>query len=162
MPDARCPHDAGARAHAVVTVPTQGYRNHRRWFVLYHYVALPILVVNVAIAGAHLVRRPTLWNAWFVVVSLALVAGVVASRASTLIVQDRVIGLEMRLRLAATLPAELRSRLPELRLRQLIALRFAGDDELTPLVARCLSGELATPDAIKQAIRDWRADWLRA
>jgi hypothetical protein len=142
--------------------PVQSYANHRRWFPLYHYVALPILVINVAIAVAHLVRRPTPWNAWLVVLAIGLAAGVVASRASALVVQNRVIGLEMRLRLAATLPPVLRARIPELRLRQLIGLRFAGDEELAGLVERCLQGELATADAVKRAVRDWRPDFLRA
>jgi hypothetical protein len=140
----------------------QSYANHRRWFPLYHYVALPILVINVVIAIAHLVRRPTPWNAWLVVLAIGLAAGIVASRASTLMVQNRVIGLEMRLRLAAALPPALRVRIPELRLRQLVGLRFAGDEELTGLVERCLHGELETSDAVKRAVRDWRADYLRA
>jgi hypothetical protein len=141
---------------------TQNYATHRRWFPLFHYVALPILVANVTIAVAHLVRRPTLWNGWLVVLSIGLVAGLVASRTSALMVQNRVIGLEMRLRLAATLSPEMRARIPELRLRQLIALRFAGDQELPGLVERCLHGELATADAVKRAIRDWRPDLVRA
>lgn len=140
----------------------QSYATHRRWFALYHYVALPILAANVVVALAHLVRRPTPWNAWLVVLAIGLLAGLVASRASTLLVQNRVIGLEMRLRLAATLPAELRPRIPELRLRQLVGLRFAGDDELAGLVERCLRGELETADAVKRAIRDWRPDFVRA
>jgi hypothetical protein len=140
----------------------QNYANHRRWFPLYHYVALPILVANVTIAVAHLVRRPTLWNGWLVVLSVGLVAGLVASRTSTLMVQNRLIALEMRLRLAATLSSDLRARVPELRLRQLIALRFASDQELPGLVERCLHGELATPDAVKRAIREWRPDLVRA
>lgn len=141
---------------------SQSYATHRRWFPLYHYVAFPILLVNVAIAVAHLVKRPTLWNGWLVILALGLVAGLVASRSSTLMVQNRVIGLEMRLRLAATLPPELRARISELRLRQLIALRFAGDDELAGLVERCLQGELETADDVKRAVRDWRPDHLRA
>ena len=145
-----------------MTEPTQNYATHRRWFPLYHYFTMPILLANVAIAVAHLIRRPTLWNGWLVVLSLALVGGIVANRASTLIVQNRLIGLEMRLRLAASLPPELRSRIPELRLRQLVALRFAGDEELPGLVERCLQGELATPDAVKRAIRQWRPDFVRA
>lgn len=140
----------------------QTFATHRRWFPLYHYVALPILTVNVVIALAHLVRRPTLWNAWLVVLAFGLAAGLVASRASTLIVQNRLICLEMRLRLAATLPADLRVRIPELRLKQLLGLRFAGDDELAGLVERCLHGELETADAVKRAVRDWRPDYLRA
>jgi hypothetical protein len=142
--------------------PAQTYATHRRLFPLFHYVALPILIANVAVAVGHAIRRPTMWNAWLVVVALALVAGLVASRASTLHVQNRVIALEMRLRLAATLPPELRVHIPELRLKHLIGLRFAGDAELPGLVERCLRGELATADAIKREIRDWRPDYARA
>ena len=146
----------------VATLPVQSYATHRRHFPLFHYVALPILLSNVAVAVGHAIRRPSMWNAWLVVVSLGLVAGLVASRASTLYVQNRIIALEMRLRLAATLPPELRARIPELRLKHLIGLRFAGDGELTGLVERCLRGELATADAIKREIRDWRPDFARA
>jgi hypothetical protein len=147
---------------AVSAPPAQTYATHRRLFPLFHYVALPILIANVAVAVGHAIRRPTMWNAWLVVVSLGLVAGLVASRASTLYVQNRVIALEMRLRLAATLPPELRTRIPELRLKHLIGLRFAGDAELAGLVERCLGGELATADAVKREIRDWRPDYARA
>jgi Family of unknown function (DUF6526) len=140
----------------------QEYTNHRRIFPLYHYVALPILVANLGVAVAHLVKRPSLWNGWLVVLSVGLVCGLVAGRWSALMVQNRLIALEMRLRLAAVLPAELRARIPELRMRQLIGLRFAGDDELTGLVERCLHGELDTADAVKRAIREWRPDFIRA
>jgi len=142
--------------------PLQTYATHRRHFPLFHYFALPILLANVAVAVGHAIRRPSLWNAWLVIVALGLVGGLVASRASTLYVQNRLIALEMRLRLAATLPPELRARIPELRLRHLIGLRFAGDAELPGLVERCLRGELATADAIKREIRDWRPDFARA
>jgi hypothetical protein len=140
----------------------QTYANHRRNFPLYHYVALPILLANIVVAVAHAIRQPSPFNAWLVVLSLGLVAGLLATRASTLFVQNRLIGLEMRLRLATTLSPELRSRIPELHLRHLIGLRFAGDAELPALVERCLHGELATTDAVKRAIRDWRADFIRA
>jgi hypothetical protein len=144
------------------TRPVQSYSNHRRSLPLYHFVALPILGANVAVAIVQAVNHPTPASAWGVVVAAAIVAGIVANRASTLIVQGRVIGLEMRLRLAASLPPELRSRIPDLRLRQLIGLRFAGDDELPALVERCLRGELATADAVKREIREWRPDFVRA
>jgi hypothetical protein len=149
-------------ASARTPSPAQTYATHRRLFPIFHYVALPILIANVAVAVAHAIRRPSAWNAWVVVVALALVAGLVASRASTLMVQNRLIALEMRLRLAATLPPDLRARIPELRLRQLIGLRFAGDEELPALVERCLCGELPTAEAVKREIRDWRPDFLRA
>jgi uncharacterized protein DUF6526 len=141
---------------------TQSYANHRRYFALYHYVAMPILLANVVVTTVQAVRFPSAWSIWIVVVSLGLAVGLVASRASTLVVQSRLIALEMRLRLAATLPPELRSRISELRLKQLVGLRFAGDAELPALVERCLNGELTTADSVKREIRDWRPDFIRA
>jgi hypothetical protein len=140
----------------------QTYANHKRYFPLFHYVALPILFANVVITVAHAIRQPSVFNEWLVVLSLGLVAGIVACRASVLIVQNRLIGLEMRLRLATTLAPELRARIPELQLRHLVGLRFAGDEELPGLVERCLRGELPTTDTVKRAIRDWRPDFIRA
>lgn len=141
---------------------TQSYANHRRFFALYHYVAMPILIANLVVTTVHAVRFPSAWTIWIVVVSFGLVAGLVASRTSTLIVQSRLIALEMRLRLAATLPPELRARIAELGLKQLVGLRFAGDAELPGLVERCLAGELTTADEVKREVREWRPDFLRA
>lgn len=141
---------------------TQTYANHRRQFALFHYVATPILIANLAISVAHAIRRPSVWNAWVSVLALGLLVGLIAARASTLLVQNRVIALEMRLRLATTLPADLRARIGELHLAQLIGLRFAGDAELPALVERCLRGELITADAVKRTISEWRPDYLRA
>jgi hypothetical protein len=107
-------------------------------------------------------KLPTLRQAWLLVFAVGVTAGFAACRASILTVQDRLIGLEMRLRLAAVLPPELRVRIPELRIRQLVALRFAGDSELPALVQRCLDGELRTPDEVKRQIREWRPDFVRA
>lgn len=141
---------------------TQSYSNHRRVFPLYHLFALPVLLAHVLVTLVGALREPTLWTLWMVVVALGLVGAAVANRASTLIVQNRVIGLEMRLRLATVLPVELCQRIPELDIRQLVGLRYAGDAELPSLVERCLRGELRTADAVKRAVRQWRPDYVRA
>ena len=141
---------------------TQTYANHRRYFPLFHYVALPIFLANIIVSVAHAIRQPSAFNEWLVVLSIGLVAGLLASRASAIFVQNRVIGLEMRLRLATTLSPELRTHIPELHLRHLIGLRFAGDAELPELVERCLRGELPTTDTVKRAVREWRPDFIRA
>ena len=143
-------------------LPAQNFENHRRFFPLFHFFALPIVLVNVLVAMGELVQHATLRDAWYFVFSVGVAAGFVASRASTLTVQDRLIGLEMRLRLAAVLPPELRIRIPELRLRHLVGLRFASDAELPALVERCLCGELRTAEQVKREIREWRADFVRA
>ncbi|HVZ78377.1 MAG TPA: DUF6526 family protein [Gemmatimonadaceae bacterium] len=140
----------------------QTYANHRRYFPLYHFFAVPILLLNVAVAVSDVVRRPGLHTGWAVLVAVALVALALAARASTLIVQNRLIGLEMRLRLTAVLPQELRPRIGDLTLNQIIGLRFASDAELPALVERCLAGELRTADAVKKQVRDWRPDLVRA
>ena len=145
-----------------MTETTQSYSNHRRVFPLYHLFALPVLLAHVIVTFIGAVREPTVWTVWMVVVALGLAAAAVANRASTLIVQNRVIGLEMRLRLATVLPVELCQRIPELDIRQLVGLRYAGDAELAGLVERCLRGELATADAVKRAVRQWRPDYVRA
>ena len=140
----------------------QTYANHRRYFPLFHYVALPILLANVVATVAHAIRQPSAFNAWLVVLALGLVSGLIALRASALLVQNRLIALEMRLRLATSLAPDLRSRIPELHLHHLIGLRFAGDAELPGLVERCLRGELPTTDTVKREVRQWRPDYLRA
>jgi hypothetical protein len=145
-----------------MTTTAQSYANHRRIFPLYHLFALPILIVHVAVTTAVTLRHPTFWNLWLVVVALGIVGGMVANRASAIIVQNRVIGLEMRLRLATVLPVELCQRIPELHLKQLVGLRYASDDELVGLVERCLRGELVTADAVKREVRHWRPDYVRA
>jgi hypothetical protein len=75
--------------------------------------------------------------------------------------QDRIIRLEMRLRLARLLPAELQPRISELRPGQLIALRFAPDAEIPGLVAEVLAGRLTKGSEIKQRIQAWEPDYFR-
>jgi hypothetical protein len=83
-------------------------------------------------------------------------------RAFAVTVQDRVIRLEERLRMAALLPAELQRRIPEFSAGQLVALRFASDAELAALARRVLDEKIEDPKAIKLLVREWRADHLRA
>ncbi len=94
-----------------MSLPTQSYENHRRRFPLYHFVAIPILSANLLVALADVARHPGLRSAWYAIFSFGVLAGIAAARVSVLTVQDRLIGLEMRLRLAAVLPDDLRPRI---------------------------------------------------
>jgi hypothetical protein len=143
---------------------TQSFANHRRFFPLYHYFALPILCLNIAMTLVYAYRHPGSykWNIWQIIMSVALVVAVLALRSSAIIVQNRIIRLEQRLRLAGLLPERLRARVPELSVSQLIGLRFASDAELPALVERCLSGDLKGAEDVKRAITTWQPDYLRA
>jgi hypothetical protein len=81
---------------------------------------------------------------------------------SILTVQDRLIRLEMRMRLERVLGAGAKEKIAKLSCGQLVALRFASDAELPALVDRTMTGEFKAKKEIKQQIKDWQADWLRA
>ena len=68
----------------------------------------------------------------------------------------------MRLRLAEVLPADLRGRIGDITRAQMVALRFASDAEMADLVRDVLAGNLAKPQAIKERVKDWQGDYLRA
>ncbi|MFZ1945741.1 MAG: DUF6526 family protein [Acidobacteriaceae bacterium] len=138
----------------------QTYANHARFDPLFHFFLAPIALLLVIASIVHLVRHPHLWGLVHVVLAFALLILLFKVRTYSLRVQDRVIRLEERLRLAALLPEPLRSRINELDVRQLVALRFASDDEIPALVERTLNEKLA-PKQIKQAIQNWRPDNFR-
>jgi len=140
----------------------QNFDNHVRLVPAFHLFALPILGINVIwsiVRAAQSFRADSVFSA---LVALALAVLALYARLFALTVQDRVIRLEMRLRLQQALPADLRPRIPELAAGQLIALRFAGDAELPALVRKVLDEKLADRKAIKKLIQNWQPDLLRA
>lgn len=139
----------------------QSYATHRRVNPVQQGVVMPILLVNLValtVAAAQAPSWPTILGA---VTAFALLLFAIGTRSMCVTLQDRIIRVEQGLRLERLLPDPLRARIDELTLPHLIALRFASDRELPGLVERTLSGELATADAIKRAVSDWRADRLR-
>jgi hypothetical protein len=107
-------------------------------------------------------RHPSVDATVALLVAFGLLILFVYARQFALTVQDRVIRLEMQLRLAKVLPADLVPRIGELSVVQLIALRFASDAELPELVRVVLTQEITDGAAIKKMVRDWQPDRLRA
>jgi uncharacterized protein DUF6526 len=140
---------------------TQTYGSHRRYIPAYHFFALPVLLINIVVTVVQFARNPGAMTAWEVVVALAIFLAITLLRFMPLRAQDRIIRLEERTRLERLLPSDLRGRVGDLTSNQLIALRFAPDDEVPELTRRALKGELKTQGDIKRAIRNWRADHLR-
>lgn len=140
----------------------QNLVNHVRYVPMYHLVLTLLLLANLAYWVRAAFRCFTGSSLAGLCVALALFLFFFYTRQFALVVQDRVIRLEMRLRMERLLPAGLMDRFGEFEPRQLVALRFAGDGELPDLARRVLSGELRSSASIKQQIKDWQADELRA
>lgn len=140
----------------------QTFANHARIVPAYHYVAFPLFAINFFFALYQVVTAFSWANLVSFGVAIALILLFFVARVMALTVQDRVIRLEETLRLRALLPADLQARIGEFSVKQLVALRFASDAELPDLARRVLDGKIQDQKAIKQMVRDWRADFQRA
>ncbi len=119
------------------------------------------LFINLVWAVGRVVRRPDGDSIVNLVLAVTLMLLAFFVRQFPIRAQDRVIRLEMRLRLKELLPPDLQVRIPEFSTRQLIAMRFASDAELPAIAAAVLRDNLQNPDAIKKRISDWQPDHLR-
>jgi hypothetical protein len=139
----------------------QTYANHARFVPLFHFVTFGLLVVN-ALYRLYVVVRYFSGGALIdALLGIGLVLLAWSVRTFDTRLQDRIIRLEMRLRLARLLPPDLQPRIAELRPGQLIALRFAPDAEVPGLVDEILAGRLSKGSEIKQRIKTWEPDYLR-
>jgi len=140
---------------------TQTFANHTRWHPPFHFFILPVMLINFIWSIVQFVMSPG-WNSgWWIVVSLALLLLTSFVRTNSLKVQDRIIRLEEKLRYQQVLSPAVVQRSSALTPGQIVALRFAGDDELEELVSAVATGKFAKPKNIKQAIKNWRADTFR-
>jgi hypothetical protein len=97
-----------------------------------------------------------------VLLALGLFVGFGVGRNMALRVQDRVIRLEERLRYERVFPADLKPRIEQFTVDQFVALRFASDAELPGLARKVLDEKMNERKAIKQMVKNWRPDYLRA
>jgi hypothetical protein len=141
---------------------TQNFENHARFVPAFHFFVAPVLMINFIWSLVRLRDGLTFASAMTVLVAAALVTLAFLARLFALTVQDRVIRLEMRLRLAGLLPADLQPRIGEFTVAQLVSLRFAGDEELPALARQVLEEKLEDRKAIKRRIKNWQGDFLRA
>ncbi len=141
----------------------QNFANHPKTVPLFHYFVIPALTLNFGWS----IYRLAHWRHWMdglveLLTAAALLVLAFFARMFALTVQDRVIRLEERLRFERLLPEDLKARIPEFTVAQLVALRFASDAELPALARKVLSENLTDRKVIKQLVQNWRADHLRA
>ncbi len=141
---------------------TQNFENHAKFVPAFHFFVAPVFLLNIVWSIVRLVRDVSFGTVVSLLVAIALFLLALTARMFALTVQDRVIRLEMRLRMEQMLPSELRSRIPEFTVDQLVSLRFASDAELPELARKVLEEKLTNRKAIKKLVRDWQPDFLRA
>lgn len=140
----------------------QNYQNHTRWFPPFHFFVLPVLLINFLYGGWIVWKSPSGSTVFGWIVAAALFMAALLARVMAVAVQDRVIRLEMRLRLREVLPQDLQGRINDLTVEQLVGLRFASDAELPELVRQVLAGGLPKRKDIKLKVKNWQGDYLRA
>jgi Family of unknown function (DUF6526) len=141
----------------------QNFSNHGRLFPPFHFFVVPVLLINFfwSIYRWKL-SHFSLDGFVAVVVGAALLIGFLSARMMALSVQDRVIRLEERLRYERLLPADLKPRVADFTMSQYASLRFASDAELPALARKVLDEKLNDRKTIKQLIKNWKPDYLRA
>jgi len=138
----------------------QTYSNHRRFEPLQHFVLLPILLITWIATLWQAYKYPSLHSIWMAVLGFVILMVATQVRVYALKVQDRVIRLEETLRMERILPEDLKGRIQELSVKQLVGLRFAADAELAHRVREALEEHL-DGEAIKKRIQTWRPDTVR-
>src|SRR5882724_5470264 len=145
----------------------QNVSNHAKFVPLFHAFVIPVLVINL---GVHICSffKYSMNTPYFVfvgifsvILAVALLVLAFLARIFALGVQDRVIRLEERIRYERLLPEDLKARIGEFTINQLVSLRFASDAELPTLARTVLDGKMSERKAIKQMVQNWRADYQR-
>ena len=141
---------------------TQNYENHAQYVTAYHRVILPILVLTLIGSIVNLFQswgdHQRIYSASLIVVlTVCLIFTLFFARIFALKAQDRAIRVEENFRHFVMTGKVLD---PRLSIQQIIGLRFASDEEFVALAGKAADENL-TPDAIKRAVKKWRADTYR-
>jgi hypothetical protein len=140
----------------------QNYANHRKIVPLFHFVTLPILAGNLVATTYYAIPGGGFDGFWRAAVALAMFFGALYGRVFALKAQDRVIRLEERLRLRELLTGDLKNRINDFTIPQLLGLRYASDAELPELAAAVMRDNIQKANDIKKMVKNWRADHARA
>ena len=148
----------------------QNYSNHAKVVKPFVFFVVPVLVLNLTWTIHSLVRfivhntiTPSQISRMIleVLVSAALLVLAFLARTFALGVQDRVIRLEERLRYERLLSEDLKARIGEFTINQIVSLRFASDGELPALARKVLDEKLNDRKTIKRMVHNWRPDYQR-
>lgn len=137
----------------------QEYDTHTRYYHLHHFIILPLafflFIGTVKLALEDPVNDWLYLLVGILFILISFVARIYANKN-----QDRIIRLEMRLRYFQLTNEPFTEKENMLEIHQIVALRFASDDELLGLIDKAILQNLS-PKEIKKSIREWQADFMR-
>jgi Family of unknown function (DUF6526) len=140
----------------------QNFENHAKIVPAFHYFVLPVLAINFGRSIYRVAHHFSGDTVISVLLAAALLLLALNARMFALTVQDRVIRLEMQLRLRNLLPPDQHRCIADFTVGQLVALRFASDAELPGLARKVLDEKVNDRKSIKKMIQNWQTDLLRA
>ena len=135
----------------------QNFKNHTRLNPPFHFFAVPATLIGLAFAIYQFTEQQDLTNALLICAFILLGFALSFARMYALKAQDRAIRAEEKLRYFILTNKMLPS---QLRMGQIIALRFASDEEFVSLTERTIAENLSSKE-IKMAIKNWKADYNR-
>ncbi len=141
--------------------PVQSFESHAKIVPGYHRWTTALLVLPTLYFMYLAIMDFSVERVVFFLFCVGVILTALYARVFPLGVQDRVIRLEERLRMERALPQDLRQRIHEFTTDQLVALRFASDEELPDLARKVLDDGLQDRNDIKRAVKGWRADHQR-
>ena len=141
----------------------QNYENHTRYNPLHHFVLIPLTTIffGWTISKIDFSSQETVLESGYLFISsFILVLLPLIARMYALTLQNRIILNEMRNRYFHLTGKTFEEKEQNLKLGQIIALRFASDDELLGLMDRAIAEKLKAKE-IKQQIKNWKGDYIR-
>jgi hypothetical protein len=143
----------------------QHYSNHRYYNPLYYYLLVPAGTLFLALSTAYFVTAGFMQQQWmqaayYLLAGIIVLAAIVLLQRNAITTQKRIILQEMRLRYFVITGKPFNTLEHKLTIAQIMALRFASDAELVPLLEITLMEELS-PSQIKKKIKHWKGDYLQ-
>lgn len=139
---------------------TQNYSNHAQLVPSYHYFTSLLLIALITLTSIYCFtenKNASLFNAILILLTVTILSIGLHARSFALKAQDRAIRAEENLRYFILTGKRLDQNL---KMPQIIALRFASDEEFVELVERAIQENLSSAE-IKKAIKNWKGDYYR-
>lgn len=141
----------------------QNYNNHVRYYTPHHFVFYPVILFFIGLCiyfSTKYEDQQTIWIVISIVFFMIAWLSYMLRQHYALMSQDRIVRLELRFRYYLLTKKRLESIEHKLSLKQLLALRFASDEELPELIEKAVNLNLSSKD-IKQSIEKWNPDYMR-